>query len=87
MVKDSWIDVCYEQNVQVELEEDVFKLVLFFLLFFRFLIIYQVTNQATQLRGAFKSLSKPYVLQAYNISPQAPKWDIRDQIEALLDGA
>jgi hypothetical protein len=28
-VKDSWIEVCSERNVQVELEEDVFKLVHF----------------------------------------------------------
>ena len=33
-VKESWIEVCHEQNVQVELEEDVFKLVSISLFFF-----------------------------------------------------
>ena len=35
-VKESWIEVCCERNVQVDLEEDVFKLVRFLLVFFLF---------------------------------------------------
>ena len=35
-VKESWIEVCCERNVQVDLEEDVFKLVQFLLVFFLF---------------------------------------------------
>ena len=33
-VKESWIEVCHKWNVQVELEEDVFKLVCVSLFFF-----------------------------------------------------
>jgi hypothetical protein len=84
--------MCSQRNAPVDLEEDVFKLVKFssmliIMLANNDLYVYQITSRAAQLRGALKTLSKPYVLQAYNISPQAPKREIRDTIEGLLDEA
>ncbi|KAF8972033.1 hypothetical protein BDZ97DRAFT_1901252 [Flammula alnicola] len=71
-VKQAWVEVCTGRNLRIELEEDIFKL---------------VVSRASQARGYAKTTSRPYFISAYNIDSLRSKREIRDSIEQLLEGA
>lgn len=66
----AWVESYNARGVRVEFDEDMLKL---------------VTARASQVRGQLKTLARPLVEAAHGINPNAPKREIRNLIEDLLD--
>ncbi|SJK99346.1 uncharacterized protein ARMOST_02639 [Armillaria ostoyae] len=67
---ESFVFVCKTQKIQMEIEDDLMKL---------------ITQRSSQARGECKSKARPLVAPAFGINPERPLREVRNKVEDLLD--